>query len=159
MNTIFRVIGILLVVGVFVSSQDSAAQDNAAEEKRICTATDLVGSWKMVQQRGKDVDTTDPWFYEHQRYIFYKDGSVRHMSSTQPITKDAELMEIGPATSRYVVNKGWLTITAAQVPDTGACGIMVTDGAEDSGVQKGDLLLYYMENDEVVLTRHWKKLK
>jgi hypothetical protein len=82
----------------------AAVSARAQEEKdvlRPCTTADLVGTWQVIRlgvAPSARVDRRDPYFYQHQRYVFSANATMRHLTSTSPITPAAHRALLARAT-------------------------------------------------------------
>ncbi len=74
----------LLCAWLVIAPESSFAQQGGDAPGRACTAKDLVGSWSMqamVVAPSEVVDRGNAWFFEHQRFVFYENGAVKHMTA------------------------------------------------------------------------------
>ena len=158
----------LLMFGV-AAWLGAVAADETSETLRPCTRADLVGTWAVIRfgtAPSVRVDPADPYFHPHQRYVFHANASMRHLTSTTPVTmEDHRAMLAAPSTTTWAVDdRGRLIMQKKGVsgPDVDVCQVLVAkvvDPKSPIPALPGDLLLtHYDENANPVARRLLRRL-
>jgi len=160
----------LLTLGVAggLGAGVGSAQD-ASEALRPCLRGDLIGTWAVIRfgtAPSVRVDPADPYFHPHQRYVFDADASMRHLTSTRPVTReDHRAMLAAPSTTTWAVDDRGRLITQkkdASERDVDVCQVLVAkvvDPRSQIPALPGDLLLtHYDDNAMPVARRLLRKL-
>lgn len=145
------------------------AADEPSEALVPCVRADLVGTWAVIRfgsVLSARVDREDPYFYPYQRYIFHADASMRHLTSTTPVTpEDHRAILAAPVTTTWTVDDRGRLLTqkdGAPRPDVDACQVLVTkvvDPRSRIPGLPGDLLLTrYDESAKPIARRLLRKL-
>ncbi|PYM34559.1 MAG: hypothetical protein DME15_08695 [Candidatus Rokuibacteriota bacterium] len=141
---------LLLGASLWASTLPAAAQE-LADVTRPCRRADLIGAWVVIRlgaAPGARVDRSDPTFYPHQEYVFYKNATVRHVASQARIT-DADhraLLSAAPDGTWAVDGEGSLLLQRAGQTslERSACLVLLKEVVEPKThlrSLRGDILL------------------
>ena len=140
----------------------------SGEPYRSCSNEDVIGAWTMPHQMiNSKIDTSDPFYFRYQRYVFEEDKTMKHLTSNQPITdKERELQSKAPANRTYdVSNDGTLIIKKKNSSDVEmmVCTYITGDqpNAPVTAAHKGDIVLTFIvkPNEPPVLMRLLRREK
>ena len=106
---------ILVLTAALLVSQAVFAETNKAS--RPAVKKDLVGTWDMVSVRPV-YDGSDPVFYEHQRFVFNPNASMKFIASERPFSKEwLDKFRKQPAEIDYSIDeKGLPTMMWQKMP-------------------------------------------
>jgi hypothetical protein len=165
-----RIVFLVVLAGAAVGAvaAPSAAQE-LADVTRPCKATDLPGVWEVIRfgtAAGVRVDRSDPAFYPHQRYVFYKNATMRYLASETRITAESQRTLIATATpgTWAVDDAGRLLLLREGEArlDRSACLVLVKevqDPKNRARSRPGDVLLTtYDAADRPALRRQLRKV-
>jgi len=160
-------IGLLLFCGwSFLLPRSVSAQQSKEAPGRACANQDLVGSWNMeamVIAPSERVDPGNAWFFEHQRFVFYENGRVKHLTSNKPLqAADLAALRAKPATATWSLDeRGWLTIQKQDVPQSerALCTYsLVGDATSDPRTPRpGDVILTYTRGGKPAVQKLLRK--
>ena len=155
--------GLLALVVATWLGAGAAAADETSEALRPCTRADLIGTWAVIRfgtAPSVRVDPADPYFHPHQRYVFHTNASMRHLTSTTPVTRqDHRAMLAAAPTSTWAVDdRGRLLVQKAggSRPQVDVCQVLVmkvNDPRSSVPALPGDLLLTHYDEDENPVAR------
>lgn len=141
---------LLLGASLLASALPAGAQE-LADVTRPCRPADLIGAWAVIRlgaAPGVRVDRSDPAFYPHQEYVFYRNATVRHVASQTPIA-DADhraLLGAAPEGTWAVDGEGSLLLQRAGQAslERSACLVLVKEVVDPKTRLRslpGDILL------------------
>ncbi len=155
----------VLFLSVVFFSNIAHADNKPSKDFRPCTQSDLIGTWDVISlQSPTPIDKNNPYFFRYQRFVFQKDGKVRHMTTTEPITEDwFQMMLLAPATSTFRVDQeGVMTIQKKAAPSEHAlCTYNLLDVRSPDNqpvFMNGDILLTTKIDGKIVLQRNLRKV-
>ena len=131
----------------------SAAAQEEKDVLRPCTTADLVGTWEVVRfgvVPSARVDRSDPSFSPYQRYVFSANATMRHLTSTTPITRALHraLLARAARTAWSVDGGGRLVLEQDAGPEAVACEVLtqtVIDPRSGVASPPGDVLLTHSD--------------
>jgi hypothetical protein len=165
-----RIVLLVVLAGAAVGAgtAPSAAQE-LADVTRPCRAADLLGAWEVIRlgtAAGVRVDRSDPAFYPHQRYVFYKNATLRYLASQTRITAESQRALLATAAvGTWAVDDGGRLLVLHEGEarlDRSACLVLVKEVQDPKNRARslaGDVLLTtYDAAGQSALRRQLRKL-
>jgi len=160
-----------LAVGGLLASQATPQprRPDVANAFRPCARGDLVGVWQVLRMGvvpAFSVDTTDPAYFAHQRYVFDANANLYYLTSTKTITPDEQRALL--ATTAPVIwavdEEGRLLTQRAGEPrlDNSTCQVVLVetrDPRSDIHPGPGDVLLTLFADGKPVVRRLLRRIE
>jgi hypothetical protein len=141
----------------------------AAPDYRPCARGDLVGIWSVARLEPGSRTTNHPADHDsfpYQWYVFYGNGTMRHITSTREITpSDYRTHARAPVTTTWRLDvRGGLSLdkTASGESEWSLCTVILSPRGEartSGAIHPGDVLLTYFLGNRIAMARHLRRVR
>jgi hypothetical protein len=140
-----------------------------APDYRPCTRADLIGIWNVARLEPGSGTTAYRAAHDappYQWYVFYGNGTMRHITSAREITpSDYRTRARVPVTTTWRLDgRGGLTLdrTASAEPEWALCTVILMprrEGRTASGIRPGDVVLTYFRSNQIAMAHHLRRVR